>query len=281
MLQPDLIRAFRSEIVTQTYGATETMLYALGVGCGAALADRRFVYEPELQALPTLAVVLGREKPWLQDPAYGINYAQMLAAEQSTELYRPMPASGTINSQMTVERLHDKGEGRGAILTMKRALSDAATGDPLADVRITVFLRGDGGFGGVSDPLAKPHVLPDRAADHIGAFQTTRDQAVLYRLSGDCNPIHIDEAVATRAGLPRPILHGLCTYGIACRAVLAAACENDPSRIRRFDARFTSPVYPGDLIVTEMWLDGDVVSFRSRAPARGVTVLNNGLAQLR
>jgi len=280
MLQADLIRQFRSEIVTQSYGATETMLYAVGVGAGSDPADRRFVYEKDLLALPTLAVVLGREKPWLQEPRYGIDYARMLAAEQSIELYRPMPAAATVTCQMTVERLHDKGEGRGAILTMKRALRLATTNEPLADVRITVFLRGNGGFGGVSDPIEPPHSLPNRAPDQIGAHQTSVDQAILYRLSGDYNPIHIDEAVASAAGLGRPILHGLCTYGIACRTLLRAMCKNDPARIRRFDARFTSPVYPGDLIVTEMWRDDDVVSFRSSVPARGLVVLNNGMARL-
>jgi acyl dehydratase len=192
-----------------------------------------------------------------------------------------MPAAGTIKCQMTVERLHDKGEGRGAILTMKRALTDAETGEPLADVRITVFLRGNGGFGGDSDPLPAPHVVPDRAPDQIGAIETRPDQAIIYRLSGDYNPIHIDDGVAQAAGLPGPILHGLCTYGIACRSVLRAFCQDDPATIRRFDARFTSPVYPGDLIITEMWRDDDVISFRSRVPARNVIVLNNGYAALR
>jgi|KBSSwiStaDraftv2_1062776.scaffolds.fasta_scaffold160889_1 acyl dehydratase len=282
MIQPDLVRAFRSEVVTQSYDAKEAMLYALAVGAGADPADRTFVYEKALKALPTFAVTLGREKPWLTDPQYGLNLTKMLAAGQSTEIHRPLSPAATIKSQMTVEALHDKGEGRGAIMTMKRALSDAESGEPIADVRITVLLRGDGGFGGQSDPVADPHVLPDRSPDQIDAYQTSPDQAVLYRLaSGDYNPIHIDESVSSAAGLPGPILHGLCTYGVACRHVLRAACDDDPAAIRRFDARFTSPVYPGDLIVTEIWKDGDTVSFRCRVPERKAVVLSNGFAQLR
>jgi len=278
----ELVRNFASEIVTQTYGEKDAMLYALGVGAGADPADRAFVYEKGLKALPTFAVTLGREKPWLTDSRYGLNLVKMLAAEQSTEIHRPLDAAATIKSQMTVEMLHDKGEGRGALMTMKRALSDAETGEPIADVRITVFLRGDGGYGGPSDPAPTPHMLPDRAADVVAAYQTSPDQAVLYRLaSGDLNPIHIDESVASAAGLPGPILHGLCSYGIACRHVLATVANNDPAAIQRFDARFTSPVYPGDLIVTEIWKGEGEASFRCRVPKRNAIVLNNGYAKLR
>jgi acyl dehydratase len=280
MIQPELVRAYRSDPVIQTYGVNDTMLYAVGVGAGSKPEDRPFVYEKALQALPTMAVVLGREAPWLHEAKYGLTLSKMLAAEQSIKIHRPLPPSGTITGVTSVERLHDKGEGRGAIMTIRRALTDAADGAPIADVRITVFLRADGGFHGPSDPATVPHRLPDRAPDRIEAYRTTPDQAILYRLSGDYNPIHIDEEVAKAAGMPGPILHGLCTYGIACRAIVRGACDNDAGRIRRFDARFTSPVFPGDLILTEMWIDGDTVSFRSRVPERNVVVLNNGLATL-
>jgi len=255
------------------------MLYALGVGAGVDLADRPFVYEKGLKALPTFAVTLGREKPWLTDRRYGLNIAKMLAAEQSTEIHRPLAPAAMIKSQMTVDMLHDKGEGRGALMTMKRALSDAETGEPIADVRITVFLRGDGGYGGPSDPAPQPHAVPDRAPDAIAAYQTTPDQAVLYRVaSGDYNPIHIDEETAQKAGMPGPVLHGLGSYGVACRHVLRAMCGDDPAALKRFDARFTSPVFPGDLIVTEIWKEDGGASFRCRVPKRNAIVLNNGYA---
>jgi acyl dehydratase len=161
---------------------------------------------------------------------------------------------------------------------MRRSISNAKTGAPLATIRITSFLRANGGFGGDSSGAARPHTLPERAPDLSVTIGTTREQALLYRLSGDHNPIHIDHEVAARAGFPGPILHGLCTYGIACRAVLRGICDDDPLRLRRFDARFSSPVYPGDEIVTDIWRDGELVSFRSRVPAREALVLNNGMA---
>lgn len=278
MIQPDLVRAYRAEPVVQNYGAKEAILYALGVGASAQEADEHYVYEKLLTPLPTFAVVLARETFWLNEPRFGIDVAKMLHGEQSLEIHAPLPASGTVKGQLEVEALHDKGEGRGALLVMKRSISDAETGTPLATVRITSFLRANGGFGGNSDGAAMPHKMPERDPDLSVTLPTSPEQALIYRLSGDYNPIHIDREVAAKAGFPGPILHGLCTYGIACRAVLRGVCEDDPSRLRRFDARFSSPVYPGDEIVTDIWRDGGTISFRSRVPARDALVLNNGLA---
>jgi acyl dehydratase len=278
MIQPDLVRAYRAAPVEQAYGAKDVVLYALGVGAGADAADIDYVYEKALKALPTFAVVLARERFWLDEPRFGIDVGKLLHGEQSLEIHAPLPASGTVIGQLEVEALHDKGAGRGALLVMRRTISDAGTGALLATVRITSFLRANGGFGGDSAGAALPHALPDRAPDHALAFATDARQAMLYRLSGDYNPIHVDRDVAAKAGFAAPILHGLCTYGIAGRAVLRAACGDDPARLRRFDVRFSSPVYPGDEIVTEIWRDGDIVSFRCRVPARDATVLNNGLA---
>jgi acyl dehydratase len=280
MIQPALVRAYRAEPVVQEYGAKEAILYALGVGASADEQDLKYVYEKDLIPLPTFAVVLARETFWLNDPRFGLDVSQMLHGEQSLEIHSPLPASGKVRGQLEVEALHDKGEGRGALLVMKRSISDVESGAPLATVRITSFLRANGGFGGNSDGAAVPHQLPDRAPDLSVALSTSPDQALIYRLSGDYNPIHIDREVAAKAGFPGPILHGLCTYGIACRAVLRGVGGDEPGRLRRFDARFSSPVYPGDEIVTDIWQDGDTVSFRSRVPARDALVLNNGLALL-
>jgi acyl dehydratase len=278
MIQPDLVRAYRAEPVEQSYGAKEAILYALGVGASGDDQDLKYVYEKILTPLPTFAVVLAREAFWLNEPRFGLDVSKMLHGEQSLEIHAPLPASGRVRGQLEVEALHDKGEGRGALLVMKRSISDAETGEPLATVRITSFLRANGGFGGDSEGAAVPHKLPERAPDMSVALPTSPDQALIYRLSGDYNPIHIDRDVASKAGFPGPILHGLCTYGIACRAVLRGVCGDDPARLRRFDARFSSPVYPGDEIVTDIWQDGDTISFRSHVPARDAVVLNNGLA---
>jgi acyl dehydratase len=144
----------------------------------------------------------------------------------------------------------------------------------------TAFARGDGGFGGPKEGAPEPHAVPDRAPDLVHEAATRPDQAFLYALSGDRNPLHRDPNVARMAGFPRPILHGLCTYGIACRSVLSAVCDYDPARITGFDVRFSAPVFPGETIVTEMWVDGAIVSFRSKVKERDVVCLNNGKCTL-
>jgi len=150
------------------------------------------------------------------------------------------------------------------------------TGEKLCTLGGTIFARGDGGFGGPSKSAAVLHVIPERKPDIVHVFETRRDQALLYRLNGDRNPLHAQPEFAKRGGFPAPILHGLCSYGVACRAVLASVCDYDPARMKSFDVRFTSPVFPGETIATDIWVDGEVVSFRSRVEARGITSLNNG-----
>jgi len=280
MIQPDLVRAYRGEPVDQSFGPKDVILYALGVGAGVREEDNHYVYEKTLQPLPTFAVVLAREAFWLSEPRFGIDVSKLLHGEQSLEIHAPLLAAGKVRGQLEVEALHDKGEGRGALLVMKRTISDAETDSPLATVRITSFLRANGGFGGDSKGAVLPHQLPERAPDLSVTLSTVPEQALLYRLSGDYNPIHIDREIAAKAGFPGPILHGLCTYGIACRAVLRGVCGDDPTLLRRFDVRFSSPVYPGDKIVTDIWQDRDIVSFRSRVPARDALVLNNGYARI-
>jgi acyl dehydratase len=143
---------------------------------------------------------------------------------------------------------------------------------------MTTFARADGGFGGPSGPVKPVHALPERAPDMAADIATRPEAALIYRLSGDPNPLHASPAVAREAGFERPILHGLCSYGVAGRAILETCCEGDPSRLRRLDLRFSSPVYPGETIRTEIWRDGGEVSFRARVVERDVVVLNNGLA---
>jgi len=143
-------------------------------------------------------------------------------------------------------------------------------------VTATFFARGDGGFGGPSEGQPEPHPIPARAPDASIDIPTRVDQAVIYRLSGDYNPLHIDPAFAKMAGFPRPILHGMCTYGITCRAVLQTYADYDGARIKSHQARFSAPVFPGETITVDLWRDGDVVSFEARVQARGVTVIKNG-----
>jgi acyl dehydratase len=179
--------------------------------------------------------------------------------------------------QTSIEGLYDKGS-KGAVLALKRELRDA-DGVLLATVRSSAFLRADGGFGGSSAGQAFPHLIPDRPPDTSLSIATRLDQALIYRMSGDFNPLHVDPAVARQAGFERPILHGLCTYGIAGRAIIKALCGGDPERLRRLDVRFSTPVYPGETLVTEIWLEeGQRAAFRVKVAERDVVALNNGRA---
>jgi len=276
-LDPDRLLNLPPLETRHSFTARDTMLYALGVGAD----DLRFVYEKELQALPTMAVVLAYPGFFWQDPAYGIDWKKILHGETSVELFATLPTQGDLYGRTTIDAIYDKGADKGAIVLSSRRIEDKA-GTHLATVRNTLFLRGDGGFGGQSEGAPRPHPLPtDRVPDQVVTLATSQNQALIYRLSGDYNPLHADPAVAQAAGFPRPILHGLCTYGVAGRAILAALCGNDPALLKRMDVRFSSPVFPGETIKVEIWReDGDRAAFRATAEERGIVVLNNGYAEL-
>ena len=254
--------------VEQRYEARDAMLYALGCGAGADPLDEsdlKFVYEEGLVALPTMAVVLGYPGFWIRDPATGVDWKRLLHGEQGLVLHRPLPASGHVIGRSRITNLIDKGEGKGALLYSARDIFDHATGDLLATTTSTTFLRGDGGCGGPSGPAPKPKAIPGRAHDLTLDLPTAANAALIYRLSGDYNPLHASPHIAAAGGFPRPILHGLCTYAVAGRAVLRATCDNDPARLKSLNVRFTSPVYPGETIRTEIWRED--AAFRS-APGR-------------
>ena len=276
-LDPDRLLKLPPQETRHSFTTRDTILYALGVGAD----DLRFVYEKDLQALPTMAVVLAYPGFFWQDPAYGIDWKKILHGETSVELFATLPTAGDLHGRTTIDAIYDKGADKGAIVLSSRRIEDSA-GTHLATVRNTLFLRGDGGFGGQSEGAPRPHPLPtDRVPDHVVTLATIQNQALIYRLSGDYNPLHADPAVAQAAGFPRPILHGLCTYGVAGRAILAALCGNDPARLKRMDVRFSSPVFPGETIKVEIWReDGDRAAFRATAEERGIVVLNNGYAEL-
>ena len=269
----------RPPIVTrQTLTRRDTILYALGVGEDGL----DFVFEERLRALPTMAVVMSYPGFIWRDPALGVDWKKILHGEQALEIFAPLPVEGEIVGETTIDALIDKGADKGAIAYVTRKISDGA-GNPLATVRASTFLRGDGGFGrnlGTA-PASLPGV-PDRAPDETLILTTAKNQALIYRLSGDYNPLHIDPEVAAAGGFKAPILHGLCTYGFAGRAILAGLCAGDPSRLKRLDVRFTTPVFPGETLETQIWRSGEgTASFRTRIVERDLLALNNGYVEFK
>lgn len=278
---PDHLLALPPRETTARHATRDVLLYALGVGVGIdAPTDPetlRFAYEPNVAVLPTMAAVLAWPGFWMKEPQYGIDWKRVLHAEESLELHGALPVEGEIKSSLRIEDCYDKGTDKGALLLTRRDLREVGTDRLLATERRSLFLRGDGGRGGKTSTSPQPHAVPSRACDLAIALPTRSDQALLYRLNGDPNPLHVDPEVAAAGGFRKPILHGLCTYGVAGRALLSALCSNEVTRFRRMDCRFSAVVEPGDTLVTEIWTDvPGLASFRTSAKERNVVVLNNG-----
>jgi|SRR5688572_2424924 acyl dehydratase len=261
----------------------DTILYALGVGLGADPCDEqqlRYVYEEKLQALPTMAIILGYPGPWHAQGDTGITRSHVVHGEQGFRIVKPLPVEGEVTGKTRVTGVVDKGKDKGALVMTESTVKDAS-GGTICTLTSTTFCRADGGFGGPDGPVNTPHPVPDAAPQHVCDLPVLPQAALIYRLSGDYNPLHADPAYAKKAGFKMPILHGRCTFSIAGHAILKTLCGYDPARFVAMEGRFSSPVYPGETIRTEMWRDGNVVSFRATVPARGVTVLNNGRAEIR
>jgi acyl dehydratase len=271
--------------VTQQYSSRDTILYALGVGAATsnpvAADDLQFVYERKLVALPTMAVTLAGSGSWVGNPETGITLAKLLHGEQFLTIHKPLPAQGVLVGKDKVDAVYDKGADKGAVMFVSRDIREKESGDLVATTGMALFLRADGGFGGVSEGQPKPHPIPeDRAPDASVDLITRPEQAAIYRLSGDYNPLHLDPKIATSAGFERPILHGLCSYGVAGRAIIKQLCGNDASRLRKLNVRFASPVYPGETLRTEIWNQGPgKAAFRVKVVERDLVVINNGLAE--
>jgi len=279
----DKLRNWTIPEVEQTFAKRDTILYALGVGLGADPCDAdqlKFVYERNLQALPTMAIILGYPGPWYAHPDTGITRTHVVHGEQSFAIHQPLPAEGAIVGHTKIAGVIDKGKDKGALVMTECTVRDQASGNTLCTLTSTSFCRADGGFGGPSGPVKPVHPIPDTPPDAVCDLPTLPQAALIYRLSGDYNPLHADPAYAQKAGFKMPILHGRCTFSVAGHAVLKTCCGYDAARFRSMAGRFSSPVYPGETIRTEIWRNGNIVSFRSTVPARGVTVLNNGRAEI-
>jgi acyl dehydratase len=255
-------------------------MYNFSVGLGQDPMDEQqldFLYEPRLKVMPSMPVVLGAPGFWSRNPDTGMDWVKIVHGEQGLILHKPLPTEGEIIGRSRVTGLVDRGEGKGALMYSERQVIDAKTGDLLATLTSTSFLRGDGGFGGPSGPVKQPHPEPDRAPDITLDLATRPEQALIYRLNTDLNPLHIDPKIAAAAGFPRPILHGLCTFGTVCHALLKTLCNYDTTRFGQMDLRFSSPVYPGETIRSEIWHEAGGAAFRARVVERDKVVVSNGL----
>jgi acyl dehydratase len=279
----DKLMALKIPEVAQAYSEKDAILYALGVGLGRDPMDEHelpFVYEQNLKVLPTFAAVLGWPGFWVRDLDTGIDWVKVVAGEQGLVLHRPLAPRGTAIGRTRVTEIIDKGPGKGALVYSERALFDGESSKKIATVTQTTVCRGDGGFGGPARVAPAVHPIPARAPDLIRDRGTRPEAALIYRLSGDPNPLHADPAVAKQAGFPRPILHGLASFGIACHGILKCLCDHDPGRLKSISGRYSAPVFPGESIRTEMWRDGAIVSFRAHVIERDVIALDNGRCEL-
>ena len=269
--------------VERIYGPRDCMLYALGVGLGHDPVNEdelAFVYEKNLKALPTMAAVLAYPGLWMKELDTGIDWVKAVAGEYDLTLHKPLAPRGTVQSRSRVLEIVDKGAGKGAVVYSERTIDNKATGARIATIVQTTFCRGDGGFGGPPREQRPVHPVPERAPDLVCDLPTRPEMALIYRLSADPNPLHVDPAIAKAAGFPRPILHGLGTFGVAGHAILKRLCGYDPARLTAIACRFSAPVFPGETLRTEMWRDGTVVSFRTRVVERDVIAINNGRAEV-
>jgi acyl dehydratase len=266
----------------RSWTSTDALLYAIGVGAGLGdpLQELQFSTEntagvPQ-QVLPTFGVLLAQARA--AGSLGDFDRAMLVHAEQSIELHKPLPVAGTLQTSAMVTGIYDKGSG--ALIQTENHAVDAATGEPMVTTRSGTFIRGEGGFGGDRGTSASWQ-LPDRAPDYKVTQQTRPEQALLYRLSGDRNPLHTDPAFASRGGFSRPILHGLCTYGITGRVLLHELCGSDPARFSSMSGRFSSPVLPGESLVVSIWAGEDGTAQFQTAKQDGTVVIDRGVVQYR
>ncbi|CAK9312766.1 unnamed protein product [Citrullus colocynthis] len=288
---PARILAHKFPETTSTYTERDVALYALGIGacCQEAVDpdELKYVYNENgqeyIKVLPTFSALFIHEtmKTGLSLPGLSYDPKLLLHGQQYIELYKPLPSSGYLENKVSLAGLHDK--GKAAILEIATTSYDKKSGQLLCMNRTTLFLRGAGGFSSSSHPFSYTNYPKDQGS--VGKIPKTPpftvyedctrpSQALLYRLSGDYNPLHSDPVVAKIAGFSKPILHGLCTLGFAVRAVIKCVCKGDSSKVKCILGKFLLHVYPGEILVTEMWLEGSRVLFQTKVKERNRAVLS-------
>lgn len=270
----------KTEAVPYSWTDREVMLYALGIGMGSDPlneSELQFVNETyaiprQLKVLPSFAsVCVWGARPGVID----LNRVMLVDGERDIIFHKPIPAAASVTADARVLDVYDKGKEKGAII-QNEVLVRGSDAGKIATIVSSTFARGDGGFGGPSEGMPEPHQIPRRAPDRSMNIPIRPDQALLYRLSGDRNPLHSDPEFARWAGFPKPVLHGLCTYGLTCRAVLQTYADYDPSAFHRHRVRFSAPVFPGEILTVYLWKDGNSISFEAHVQQRQVTVAKNG-----
>lgn len=279
-LDVEKLRSFTIPQAHDDYDLRDTILYALGAGAGLStdIDETAFLFERQLQVLPTMALVLGTPGFWPMDPRTGLDWLRILHGEQRLALHMPLEPTGTLIGDTQVTDLADKGSGKSALVRAVKKLRTPG-GTLAAEASEVWVIRGAGGFGGPRELSGEP--LPTVAArdpDYEITLPTSRAQAAIYRLSGDRNPLHIDPETASRAGFEQPILHGLSTMGVVARALIHVCGDGMASRLKEIALRFTAPVYPGDTIRTHIWQEAGRLQFQASAVERGVVVASNGTA---
>ena len=281
-IDPKLASNATFEKTHAAWDQDDVILYHLGVGAGVGKAtdpkELEYTYERNLKVLPSFAVVpvfsaLGHLGAI---PGVSINFALVLHGEQDVEIHRPIPPSAKIETTGRVAGLYDK--GKAALIIMEVETSEKG-GDKLFTNRFSIFARGEGGFGGDAGPKAV-NEAPTRAPDKVVESRTLPQQALLYRLSGDKNPLHADPEFAKIGGFDKPILHGLCSYGIVCKAVVDGMLEGDVTRVARYQARFSGVVFPGETIVTSMWKEGNKILISAKSKERDSVAIANSAITL-
>lgn len=284
----EAVRNWAFPDIRQTHTAKDSILYALALGYGGnplSESELSFVFEKNLQAVPTLATTLCNPGFWISDPRTGIDATKAVHGEHAMRMYAPLPPAGRLRGETKVTDIIDKGKDKGALLIFQRDLFDDETGVLIASIEQRTLCRGDGGFalaaaGNIAKVPSAPVLSPEDGPSVVVDIRSLPQSALIYRLCSDMNPLHVDPQVARAAGFERPILHGLCTYGIAARAILEGCCGNLTASLRSLSVRFAAPVFPGETLRTEIWRDGADVQFRCSALERGVTVISNGKATI-
>jgi acyl dehydratase len=282
----DLDRVVGATLPSSTFMWTDddVILYHLGIGAGFDPVDElelRYVYEADLVVIPTFANIppFSMTMGIVATEGLEVDLAQILHGEQETILHDAIPTRGTVRNEGSIVGVYDKGKGALAVVEIVSILE--ATGEPIFTNRSSIYIRGEGGFGGDPGPPTTSFT-PDREPDHVVTSITLPQQALLYRMvSGDRNPLHVDPGFAAFAGYDRPILHGLCTYGIVAKAVTDTAVGGRPAEIASYRGRFAGVVYPGESIITSIWDEGDQIRVEAISAERGVPVVSTGLVTRR